>query len=454
MFSRLRTRLALIFGLIAFFAALIAGQLAAWITQSPLLPILLQITLPVAIVAVISAVIAAFKIGNDIADPVQKITESLKKISTGQEGRTVRASTGDELAELIEAHNNMAVSLKRSFSNIYGNEKALSTILDNTADGIVVVDNNRRVVLINNSASTLFGVNRKDATGRHFIEVSMDHEILGMVNVCLAHGEPKYTEVQISPGKKSLGVKVKAMPDNSGCLILLQDLSELQRSRTTRRDFITNISHELRTPVTSIKVLAETLSQGAAKDESMFADYLKKIEQEADRLAHLIAEMSEMLKIEGGYSPVKKTVFPVIDLVQDVVTRFGPQASRSGLTLTIEIPEKLPSVNADRDKLEHVMMNLVQNSIKFTAAGGKITIAATEKAGTIQFSVTDTGTGIPSDDLSRIFERFYKVDRARSGGGTGLGLAIARQIVETHGGRIWAESIEGKGSTFRFTIPL
>jgi two-component system, OmpR family, phosphate regulon sensor histidine kinase PhoR len=258
----------------------------------------------------------------------------------------------------------------------------------------------------------------------------------------------------LSSGKKSLGASTSLMPGDAGCLVILRDISEIQKSRTTRRDFITNISHELRTPVTSIKVLAETLGGGAFEDKTKAAEYLKKIEMEADRLAHLISEMSEMLKIEGGYSPVKKSGIAPVELLKEAAERLGPQAAHAGLSLSVDIPVELPQLNADREKLEHVLINLVQNAVKFTPSGGSIILSARPVPGAVQFSVSDTGIGIPKEDLSRVFERFYKVDRARSGGGTGLGLAIARQIVEAHGGRIWTESTEGKGSTFIFTIPL
>ena len=249
-----------------------------------------------------------------------------------------------------------------------------------------------------------------------------------------------------------MGVVTTPMP-GSGFLVLLQNLTETQKSEIARRDFISNISHELRTPVTSIKALAETLKEGALTDKNVSEDFLNKIIDEGDRLTQLIQEMSDLLQIESGAVAIKKSLFSVNDLVQTVVERLRNQATRSGLELLVDIKSDFPWIKADKEKIERVLVNLIHNAIKFTPPGGRIVVSVTSETDRIFFCVADTGIGIPSNDLPRIFERFYKVDKARTSGGTGLGLAIAKQIVEAHEGKIQVKSTEGEGSTFSFYIP-
>ena len=189
-------------------------------------------------------------------------------------------------------------------------------------------------------------------------------------------------------------------------------------------------------------------------DEPVAKDFLERINGEVDRLAQMVQELSELSRIESGETPLQKSIFNAADVLDTAVQRMKPQADRAGIALSLEMPDQLPVLNGDRDRIEQVLINLIHNAIKFTQPGGTVTVSAGPYEKSLQFSVSDTGTGIPADELTRIFERFYKADKARSGSGTGLGLAIAKHVVAAHGGEIWVESIEGKGSQFYFTIPL
>jgi two-component system phosphate regulon sensor histidine kinase PhoR len=228
----------------------------------------------------------------------------------------------------------------------------------------------------------------------------------------------------------------------------------LRQLETIRQDFIHNVSHELRTPLASLKALAETLIDGALDDPPAARKFLLNMETEVDALSLMVSELLELSRIESGRVPLKMVRVLPCELLARVEERLRLQADRSGLQINILCDEAIPPVLADSSRLEQVLVNLLHNSIKFTPEGGYIALQANQDAENVVFSVADTGIGIPANDMNRIFERFYKIDRARRTGGTGLGLAIARHLVEAHGGQIWAESVEGKGSTFFFTIPI
>ena len=236
--------------------------------------------------------------------------------------------------------------------------------------------------------------------------------------------------------------------------IELQEAKKLaEAANNSKSTFLSNVSHELRIPIASIKALAETLHAGAIDDAAVSKDFLSKINEEADDLTQLVQELSELSRLESGSAPLKKASVYIAELIASVGQRLKAQADRASLQINIDLKSILPPIDADRDRIEHVLVNLLHNAIKFTPPGGTITVSASSENNNIRVSVTDTGVGIPADDLPRIFERFYKADRARSGGGTGLGLAIVKHIIEAHGGKVWAQSVEGKGATFTFTLP-
>jgi two-component system phosphate regulon sensor histidine kinase PhoR len=241
--------------------------------------------------------------------------------------------------------------------------------------------------------------------------------------------------------------------------LVFQDLTRLRQLETVRRDFISNISHELRTPLAALKALTETLQDSALDDPPSARRFLAQIELEVDSLSQMVTELLELSRIESGRVPLHFIGKQPQDIAHAAVERLSLQAARAGLTISVDVSPDLPQVLVDPIRIEQVLVNLLHNAIKFTQQGGKVTVSARADDSKmpveqIIFSVIDTGAGISSIDLPRVFERFYKTDRARSGSGTGLGLAIARHLVEAHGGRIWVESQVGKGSTFFFSLKL
>jgi two-component system phosphate regulon sensor histidine kinase PhoR len=260
----------------------------------------------------------------------------------------------------------------------------------------------------------------------------------------------------VEAGRQGLFLQAIATPlrdvGPQASLVILQDLTRIRRLETVRRDFISNISHELRTPLASLQALVDTLRDGALDDPPATRRFLDRIETEVQSLSQMVQELLELSRIESGQAPMHLIPTPVADVVFPPVERLRSQAERAGLSIIMNLPSDLPPVLADAERAQQVITNLVHNAIKFTPARGTVTISAEPVDEEVVISVCDTGVGIPSEDLPRIFERFYKADRARSGGGTGLGLSIARHIVQAHGGRIWAESVEGEGSNFHVSL--
>jgi two-component system phosphate regulon sensor histidine kinase PhoR len=237
-------------------------------------------------------------------------------------------------------------------------------------------------------------------------------------------------------------------------LVALQELTELRRTEQVRRDFVANVSHELRTPLASLKAAIETLQEGALADPAVAQDFLARAASEVDRLVSLVEELLELSQLEAGVLPLSRRPVDAGELLQRAVERMRPQAERKGLRLLAHDAPGLPSLSADAERLERAILNLLDNAIKFTPAGGTVEASVAPCPEGVLITVRDTGPGIEREDLPRIFERFYKADRSRQSGGAGLGLAIARHIVEAHGGRIWAESQPEQGATFAFALPL
>jgi two-component system phosphate regulon sensor histidine kinase PhoR len=221
-----------------------------------------------------------------------------------------------------------------------------------------------------------------------------------------------------------------------------------------RREFVGNISHELRTPLAAIKAIVDTLQDGAIDDKQAARDFLNKVDVEVDGMTQIVAELTELSRIETGRVKLKLEPVNLNLLVKEVITRLSPQAERHKVALLTELSSDLPFVQADKERIQQVILNIVHNAIKFTPSGGKVMISTEQSRESVIAKVSDTGIGISKEDLPHIFKRFFKADKSRSNSGTGLGLAIAKHTVQAHGGNIWAQSEEGKGSTFSFSLPL
>jgi two-component system phosphate regulon sensor histidine kinase PhoR len=402
------------------------------------------------------AVLAAWIIARTLTRPIRELTRASQSIATGELGRKITIATKDEIGQLARAFNEMSASLKTTVETVSTEKTELDSILANMADGVIVTDPGGDIVLANQAAGRLLGFEEGNTAGRPTIEVVHDHEIDEVLKQCLNTGNEQST--QFESGITRRFIRVIAVPllnqDRlNGALVLLQDLTELRGLQTMRRELVGNISHELRTPIAGIKAMIETLRSGAINDKDAARDFLARIESEADRLAQMVAELTQLSRIETGRAELKMGPVNLNTLADEVLAEMKPLAERQHVTLSQQVSPDLPSVMADRDRIRQTIVNLVHNAVKFNKPGGRVTVTTSYDRNNVNLTVADTGIGISKDNLPHIFERFFKADRSRTGGGSGLGLAIAKHTVQAHGGEISARSEEGQGSTFTFSLP-
>ncbi len=407
------------------------------------------------VVSIVVGVILSVIIHDYSLKPIESLTIASQQISSGNFHNLEFPDTPQELAELSQSLQDMAEHLGDQIEALTSERAKLSAVLNQMTDGVLIADPDGRVQLLNPAAERIFQIAAQKGLGRSVVEVLRYHQLVDLWRAA-KEGERQTTMLEIGP--QHLFLQVTGMPLKTSLkgnsLILFQDLTQLRRLETVRRDFISNVSHELRTPLASLKALAETLQESALDDPPAARRFILRMETEIDNLTQLVNELLELSRIESGKVPLSFHRVQPCDLLKPAYERMSLQVERAGLALVLDCPPALPEVFADPDRITQVMINLIHNATKFTPPAGKITLSAYQDGQFIVFFVKDTGVGIAKKDLARIFERFYKADRARTGGGTGLGLSIARHMIESHGGFIWAESEEELGSTFYFSLPI
>ena len=408
-----------------------------------------------AVVGVLGVAIAAWVSGR-ITRRLGQLSETANR-NTGDDSRNRFLVRGDdEVADLARALDDMLQHMNRRIDALETERVTLGAVLSQMSDGVVLVAADGTVMLVNESAEKLFGVSKEEVEGKSVVRALGYYQLVDLWQQSRDTNEEQAMSFEMALKTKFVHAIATPLGEASGgeTLLLFQDLTRSKQVENLRRDFISNISHELRTPLASLKALAETLQTRAFDDASAARRFLDMMGTEIDALSHLVSELLELARIESGRVALQLEPIAPCDLITHAGERLRLQAERAGLDLRVECPGDLPPVVADAERLEQVLANLIQNAVKFTPKGGVISVSADHEDGRVRIWVKDTGVGISSEDLPRIFERFYKADQARSKGGTGLGLAIAKHLVERHGGRIWAESQEGQGSTFFLTLPV
>ncbi len=429
----------------------------------------------VTLAAAALVLLLALWIARRTARPIEQLTGVAGRMAGGDFSARAVATTRDEVGRLTAAFNHMAEELDDKVARLTRERSRMEAILENLADGVIIADPRGQVRLINPAAIRLLKTSEQTARGASFAQVVRHHQIIDLWQSCRSSGQMQAGAIEIDRQGIFWQVIITSFQqgEERGYLVILQDLSRIRRLETVRRDFISNISHELRTPLASLKALTETLRDGALDDPPAAERFLNSMETEIDALTQMVQELLELSRIESGQVALRLRAAAVEEIIVPPLERLLVQAERSELTLHVEVAEDLPLVLADVERMQLVVTNVVHNAIKFTPPGGSITVRS--RAGrdgdipsvarqtkplvsgdwpVVIVQVSDSGVGIPARDLPRVFERFYKADRARGSGGTGLGLSIAKHLVESHGGYIWVESEEGVGSTFSFSLPV
>jgi two-component system phosphate regulon sensor histidine kinase PhoR len=359
--------------------------------------------------------------------------------------------------ELAQSLNIMAGSLRKTIQDLSVERNKLSAVLATMRDGIIVVDPDNTVLMMNQAAREMLNIGPQMREGRRLVEVARDHQVYRLTSDCLSTGETQLGEVELFRPRRSLGALATPLKDNGsmGVLITLHDLTGTRQTENSQREFVSNISHELRNPLASVKAMVETLEDGAIERPEVARNFLERIHHDLERMNSLVNELLELSRLESGQLALKLESLELEPLVEDIKSRFNLLTQEQGIDVVMNFPAGLPRVMADEDRLRQVIINLMENALKFTPPGGRVTFCAQQKPeGSVEVTVSDTGVGISQEHLPHIFERFYKVERSRHAGGTGLGLAIVKQLVEAHGGEVWVKSQEGVGSTFGFTLPV
>ncbi len=388
--------------------------------------------------------------------PISNLQIRAEQLSEGVFGHRIEVKSRDEIGRLTMAFNDMASRIDRSLSDISAEKNKVEAILSQMTDGIVAFDQNGEMIHSNSAAMVLSGV-EYGASFTEFVDALGVDLTLEQLNYL---DRNRVVERQSNIGTRIIRILFAPYADeadkNGGTVVVLQDITEQTKLDMARREFVANVSHELRTPITTIKSYAETILD-MAQEETPETGFIKVIEQEADRMTRIVTDLLTLSRLDNSAKQaLDKKVFNLSDLVKSVVEKLKINANNLGLSISYKEEGDTSAFFGDKDRMEQVITNIISNAVKYTPSGGEVEVSCSARYTEAVVRVSDNGIGIPEKDLPRIFERFYRVDKARSreSGGTGLGLAIAKELVEMHGGRIDIKSREGKGTSVIISLPM
>jgi two-component system, OmpR family, phosphate regulon sensor histidine kinase PhoR len=392
---------------------------------------------------------------------VRRLEEMAGAASDFASGRTgVRVSTDgeDEVSLVARSLNRMADELRERLVLLERERSQLRTVLEGMVEGVVLTDPTGRILVANEAFRKIFNA-ELPVEGRRPLETARVPALQEALEAALDAEEPLTRDLELGGAREKIIqaslAAIREGEETVGAVAVFHDVTELKRLEQVRREFVANVSHELRTPLTAIKGYAETLRDGGLRDPKAAAEFVGIIHRHAERLRALIEDLLDLAAVEQGEARLSPGPVRVREVVSQATALVRPAAERRRQDLTVDLQPDLPDVLADRDRLAQVLINLLDNAIKFTPEGGRIALSAVNSGGRVVLAVRDTGIGIPAGDLARIFERFYRVARSRDRreGGTGLGLAIAKHLTQAMGGTIEVESAVGSGTTFRIAFP-
>jgi len=413
------------------------------------------------LVALVAALGIGLFVARRVTRPVVEMQAVAGRMSEGDFGARASVRSPDEIGALGRALNALAARLRDRVQDLEQERAKATAILDAMVEGVIAVDGRDSVVLLNERVRAMFGLGPARGEGKPFLEAIRNVDLREILHESRAAGEGAVARRELRlAGPVERRVQVNAVPlrlagDETGVVMVLHDVTELRRLEQVRTEFVANVSHELRTPLTAIHGYLETLLGGALEERDNARRFLEIVFRHTERLGRLLDDLTDLSNIELGRVSLRLEPARLDEVVDSVLAIIGPKAASGRVTLAAELPAALPPVQADRDRLAQVLINLVDNAVKYTPAGGRVVVRARVVDGRVEVAVSDTGVGIPPADLPRITERFYRVDKARSRelGGTGLGLAIVKHLVLAHGGELAIESEPGRGTTVRVILP-
>ena len=412
-------------------------------------------------IALLISALLSFFITSSITAPINDLTEKAEKMASGDFSQEIRGKSNDEIGRLADMFNILRRELDDNITEISNEKSKLETILKYMADGLIAVDLSGQIIHANAAARALLDLSDEEMENLNFSGILQK---FGKKDI--ADGIKNITSSEVMNEivmyrSNILSIRYArftAEDDNDiGVIMLIQDITESQKLEQMQTDFVANVSHELRTPLTTIKSYTETLLESGIEDEETQKNFLMVIDDETERMSRLVKELLQLSRLDSHREKMNFKELEVGKILEDCVKKITLTAQAKEQTVECVYDRNTPLyIMGDRDKMQQVILNILTNSIKYTQAGGKIRLNAWKEDDVVCITVEDNGIGISDAELSRIFERFYRVDKARSRamGGTGLGLSIAKQIIEVHGGSILAQSKEGSGTTMQITLPL
>ena len=381
-----------------------------------------------------------------ISAPIREMLNVVHEMSSGNLSVRIHSTSRDEIGRLANAFNHMATEMERMFHEITVEREKLHTIIANLHEGLLVMRQTGTIILVNNSLKNIVG---DTAVGKFYWQVLRYPDFMKLIEQLLQSRQPTHSEVVIDDKTYLCSATMTPTYD---IIVVFHDITEMKQLERMKRDFVVNVSHELRTPLTAIKGFVETIEE--MTNDTQIQHYLQIIKRHTDRMINIVADLLTLAKLEDKTIQLDKQKIYLPDIASDVIKIFTPNAQRKGLTIEMKLHEPIPEIEADPSLLEQLIINLIDNAIKYTDEG-KVVLEISHNDNFVKLTVKDTGIGIPAEHINRIFERFYVVDKSRSKrhGGTGLGLSIVKHIVLLHNGKIDVKSTPGKGSTFTVYLP-
>lgn len=412
------------------------------------------------VLAIIVSAFIGILVARTITKPIQEMRRQAQIMATGDFTQKVNVYGGDEIGQLAETFNDLNDRLKHSYQTIEEEERKLSSVLANMSDGVIAADKTGAVTLMNEAAGKLLGCRPEKAIGEFLLDVLQLEEKIVDIDE-LQEGGSTIIDFSEDDDASLIRANFSTVSDDeddiTGFITVISDVTEQEKDERERREFVSNVSHELRTPLTTMRSYLEALLDGAWEDKKIAPNFLTVTQTETDRMIRMVNDLLQLSRMDNKEHALKKVRVDFITFMNQVIDRFEMNLeSQEHMTLERQLPEGPFFVWIDRDKMTQVLDNIISNAIKYSPGGGVIEFKAAKLRQQLLVSIRDEGLGIDYDKTDKIFERFYRTDKARTRklGGTGLGLAISKEIVEAHYGRIWAESELGKGTTILFTLPL